>query len=1214
MPAPRRASTKQRLPRARLGSRLLRPPPHIPVELRNDFEGANGVAVTTGNSGGGGNTAFTAVNGDVTYDTSRSVTGSSSLHAGVVSGATSSSCEWLNTVFVTSPPSWYGRFYFRLPSTAFPSGATPGRIYQVNAASSVARWGIGPDSNGNILVRDAFNGLTRLVSDAFPATQTWHRCEFHAVWDGANLTVTVRLFLGANLHGTTADEEKTSSTWADSNAAVEHEWGLRFTSVASPWDVHVDAIGLSDSDWLGPAVTPVTLADAGSANDSVQVAAQVPLADAGGANDSLAVATQVPLAEQGQGADGLSVDTGAGGGTVARLQDNEGNVGATRQTSVTVSTTNPLTAGSVVTVELTSNNAPTFTPPDGTWTSIVRQANGTAHVAEAFRHEVQAGEVGGTGGWVFSVGATTRSICWHVTEWGTVDTANPISGTPTSVIASAAAINIPAITVDAGAAVVYATAFSGASGQFSTYTPPDGTWTELADQHTAINPPATDSSESVGWKSFASAGSTGTITVTASTGTASVGLGYALKPAAGGIPKTLPDAGQVTDAVLVAAQVPLADVAAAVDQVQVTAAVPLADAGAAADSLQVTAQLTLPDSGAATDAVFVPTTRQNTFEGGSDGTTISTANSGGASGQAFDIASAGTGTTLAYEADRPAHGSLGMLVATGATAATATVGWTVASLPTTQQWWHRFYWELTAAPATTQRIARFAADGTLAAALRVNASRQLQIADAANVGQGTMTTAITVNSRVRVEWRVLGHATAGEIEVRLWLTPDSTGAADETLLVTALNTFGAVNQVEGGWLTASTNVPAAYWDDFAASNITWVGPATQFTKTLPEQGTATDQVQVDAAVPLAEQGTDADSLQVAAQVPLPDAGAAQDTLVAGVPKTLTEQGPATDSLQVAAQVPLAEQGTGTDAVQVAAQVPLPESGTGADSVAAGIFKDLAEQGTATDQVQIQAQVPLSEQGTATDQLTVTAAVPLPDSGQGSDQIVIPKQLTEQGTGTDQVQVTAAVPLAEQGAAADSVQVTAAVPLTEQGAAADQVQVTQLKPLAEQGTATDQVQAAAQVPLPEQGAGSDLLAVNVAVLLSDSGQATDSLTVSQGITKLLSDQGTAVDALQVTAAVPLAEQGTAVESLRAVVQAALTDAGIGAETLTAQVALALAERGAGTDALAVLTVAVYLRTSSREPTMTGTSSREPAMTGTSSREPVLVTSSREQGNL
>jgi hypothetical protein len=67
---------------------------------------------------------------------------------------------------------------------------------------------------------------------------------------------------------------------------------------------------------------------------------------------------------------------------------------------------------------------------------------------------------------------------------------------------------------------------------------------------------------------------------------------------------------------------------------------------------------------------------RNTFEGGTDGTTITQANSGGASGDAWSTAPIiGTGVTLTYSSLQAAHGALSMRIVQPATPASTRVEW-----------------------------------------------------------------------------------------------------------------------------------------------------------------------------------------------------------------------------------------------------------------------------------------------------------------------------------------------------------------------------------------------------------------------------------------------------------------------------------------------------------------------------------------------------------
>src|SRR6266536_1261283 len=71
-------------------------------------------------------------------------------------------------------------------------------------------------------------------------------------------------------------------------------------------------------------------------------------------------------------------------------------------------------------------------------------------------------------------------------------------------------------------------------------------------------------------------------------------------------------------------------------------------------------------------------TLSNTFEGGVGGSGIAAGNSGGASGNAFDTATTGTGTTLTFDNAHPAHGTLSLNATTTGTSASVYGQWSTA--------------------------------------------------------------------------------------------------------------------------------------------------------------------------------------------------------------------------------------------------------------------------------------------------------------------------------------------------------------------------------------------------------------------------------------------------------------------------------------------------------------------------------------------------------
>src|SRR5712672_1763560 len=93
----------------------------------------------------------------------------------------------------------------------------------------------------------------------------------------------------------------------------------------------------------------------------------------------------------------------------------------------------------------------------------------------------------------------------------------------------------------------------------------------------------------------------------------------------------------------------------------------------------------------------------NNAEGGSNGTTVSNANSGGTSGNAWDLISVVTGGVCQFSNTSPAHGSLCYAFSTGATAGSSLIGWTT-SVGTTTTLYGRAYYKITGTSPNTDAI------------------------------------------------------------------------------------------------------------------------------------------------------------------------------------------------------------------------------------------------------------------------------------------------------------------------------------------------------------------------------------------------------------------------------------------------------------------------------------------------------------------------------
>jgi hypothetical protein len=213
----------------------------------------------------------------------------------------------------------------------------------------------------------------------------------------------------------------------------------------------------------------------------------------------------------------------------------------------------------------------------------------------------------------------------------------------------------------------------------------------------------------------------------------------------------------------------------------------------------------------------------NSFEGGTSGTTITTGNSGGASGNAFDSIAIGTSCTCAFSA-LSVHGSFSMSVSTAGTAAQTYAQWSTA-LGSQTALFGRSLIYLTGAPASNEVITQFLNTSTVLSNLRLLTSRLLQVGDSVGGAVFTFVTAIPLNQWVRVEWSYTfpGSAT-GQVTVKLFLSPDGL-TPDESQTSAASQNFGslACNTVRFGWLQAVANSPAARFDSLAVNATAFPG-------------------------------------------------------------------------------------------------------------------------------------------------------------------------------------------------------------------------------------------------------------------------------------------------------------------------------------------------------------------------------------------------------
>jgi hypothetical protein len=161
----------------------------------------------------------------------------------------------------------------------------------------------------------------------------------------------------------------------------------------------------------------------------------------------------------------------------------------------------------------------------------------------------------------------------------------------------------------------------------------------------------------------------------------------------------------------------------------------------------------------------------NTFESGQpDTTVITTGNSGGAAGTAFNAV---TGSPT-FSTAQVKNGERSMRFDTTGTYAQTHCDWTALGSITTSVW-IRFYLYLTANPVTT--VPRMICIRTSGAAnsvfLAMTTGGLLQVLNAAQAGAATGSVAVALNQWVRIEARFLSSTTVGEGEWWLYNNPDA---------------------------------------------------------------------------------------------------------------------------------------------------------------------------------------------------------------------------------------------------------------------------------------------------------------------------------------------------------------------------------------------------------------------------------------------------------
>ena len=222
--------------------------------LENHFDGTDGTVLTAGSGGNtvaGGN-YFDVVNGTGTapdtieFDTSRFHSSPSS----VLMNSTNTGNEYLEwtSQLTDLTTTLYVRAYIYVVTGIASSADKFIRIYD-STPTEVAFMGF--DATPRLRVGDSAGTFTEAGVGTF-ATGAWYRVEM-AIPVGNSVTITGRIFAGANLDGVTADTEWTQAA-SDTVLTPGNIAAVRFgNSIAVPV-VQMDDVAVSTAGWIGPYV------------------------------------------------------------------------------------------------------------------------------------------------------------------------------------------------------------------------------------------------------------------------------------------------------------------------------------------------------------------------------------------------------------------------------------------------------------------------------------------------------------------------------------------------------------------------------------------------------------------------------------------------------------------------------------------------------------------------------------------------------------------------------------------------------------------------------------------------------------------------------------------------------------------------------------------------------------------------------------------------
>lgn len=207
-----------------------------------------------------------------------------------------------------------------------------------------------------------------------------------------------------------------------------------------------------------------------------------------------------------------------------------------------------------------------------------------------------------------------------------------------------------------------------------------------------------------------------------------------------------------------------------------------------------------------------------TFETGVNGAAISTGDTGSAT--AWDVRTNPGGNSITYD-NSHAYGTLSAKVDSTTTAGSSNLlAWTTA-LGTLTDWYGRVYLYATANPSDSYRVS---VDGNNNFVLYVTSSGTIQQYDQGGLIHAT-SASISLNQWVRLEWHWINSTSVGQVELRLFNSPDSSTATETKTSAANRNTSASTTDLSFGLSSGASATGPIWLDNIVAGATTWTGPA-----------------------------------------------------------------------------------------------------------------------------------------------------------------------------------------------------------------------------------------------------------------------------------------------------------------------------------------------------------------------------------------------------